>query len=52
MNEQNPNSRQGLSDQEKQQIRALIRFLALVLLCIVAAALIAGVVASMIQSVG
>lgn len=52
MNDQNPKSRQSLSDQEKQQIRALLRFLGVVLVCIIAASLIAGLVASMIQSVG
>lgn len=52
MSENNPNTRQGLSTQEKHQISAALRFLGLILVCVIVAATIAGVIASLLQNVG
>jgi cell division septal protein FtsQ len=49
MNENPSRRREPLSNQERQQIRAALRFLIIVLLCVLGAAMIAGVVVSLMQ---
>jgi hypothetical protein len=49
MSESPRKQRQPLSNQERQQIRAALRFLVIVLLCVLAASTVAGVVVSLMQ---
>jgi cell division septal protein FtsQ len=49
MSEKPRKQREPLSNQERQQIRAALRFLVIVLACVLGAAIIAGIVVSLMQ---